>query len=628
MAQRLIKAVMLLTCIVGLFFLPMSNILLHNESTISSVRDVARVASENAEHTDYQSTDISTYTNDHFVFYIPPPVTKSLERPSVWYGFQYKTGNYVMANLSSIELFSYENGAEVTIEWLNATCVNGARYDDDDERWYLDSDYEMKWLEELRPNGLPEKTFELDEYEAKQFQLSNWMVLSDYRILSGVVKVTSDYPISIMHHKLYPAGTLDDNGYDLVNSNWNGVYSAYGKKLFTRITGDCWISALEAETEIHIWDYSDKNDEVVLTLDRFEGWSYTRNPIFEQNGFDDDHVLISADKPISIVAGLQSDQCFLQVHGKDARDYLFPCFGKILVHAPDGATVDIEDSNGNQGSYKGTIKKGETREFDFKVAYKLRRYSSFEWATIRSSDPINVYTYANNQWYLNEDHLDKMAGEEYITQPKKVTTFYSHGLVPYPAATEFELPIKGRAFLTVVNLDNKDNDVKVDFSELHLPFKESLDPYESVTMEFSEDSYYYMDMVIRDTGYTQPPEWNYLDPDNRYMLDSIPHIAVDRGEREKIFLSEENITKGSKVKISSDENILVFINYDRDDLYSAQGSDLIPGLTPPTYRGMPDPIVMIVAISGLILAIDMLIVAQGGKSIIDIMKKGKRKKEV
>jgi hypothetical protein len=260
----------------------------------------------------------------------------------------------------------------------------------------------------------------------------------------------------------------------------------------------------------------------------------------------------------------------------------------------------------------------------------LRRYSSFEWATIRSSEPVNVYTYANNQWYLNEDYTDRIAGQEYITQSKKITTLYSHGYVPYPAATDFELPVRGRAYLTVLNLDNKDNDIKVDFSELLLPFEERLDPYEMVTIEFSEDSYYYMDMVIRDTGYTQPPEWNYRDPDNRFILDGNPHIAVDRGQRETIFLSEENITKGSRVEIEAEKNVLVFINYDRDDVYSAQGMDLIPGLTPPTPRGMPDLIVIIVVFSGLVLAVDMLVVSQGGKSIVDIIniKRSKDPNEV
>lgn len=616
--MKMTKAILLLICIVGLFFLPMSNILLYNEPLTSPIRDMIRVTSENAEHTDYHSTDITTYTNDNFLFYIPPPVTKTLERPSRWNGYQYNRGDYVMSNLSSIQVFSYENGADVKIEWLNATLISGAAFDESANSWILDEDYQMKWLEELDERSGSEIEFELGEYSTREFQLNNWKISGDNRVLSGVVRITSDKPISVMHHKLYPTGTMDDDGNEMVNYNWDGVFSAYGKKLFTRITGDCWISALEANTKVHIWDYSDRNDDTILELDRFEGWAYCRNPIFEQNGFDDDLVLISADKPISIVSGVQSDQCFIQINGKDSKDFLFPCFGKILIHAPEGAKIDLEDTNGNQGSFKGTLKKGEIREFDFKVMYKLRRYSSFEWATLKSSDPIEVYTYSNSQWYLDEDRTNIMAGEEYITCSKKITTLYSHGRVPYPASTEYKVPLKGRAFVTVVNLDDSKNDVDVDFSELILPFNTELDPYGSITLEFSEDSYYYMDMEISDTGYTQPPEWTFRDPDNRFMLDGIPHIAVDRGQRETILLTEEDIIGGSTVKINSDNNVMVFINYDMDDQYSAQGMDLIPGLTPPVKRGMPDLIVIVVAVSGLIIALDMLVVSQGSRSIVDV----------
>ncbi len=412
MVIRVVKAVLMLTCIVGLFLIPMSNVLLYNEPLISSIKDYPRETTEKTEHTDYSSTDISTYTNDLFVFYIPPPVTKALENPSRWYGYQYKSGNYIMANLSCIQLFSYENGAKVQLEWLNATVINKAKFIQSSQSWVLSKDFSLKWTENLEGKGGLRRTVELDEYESWEIQLNNWMVWDDYRILSGVIKITSDFPISVMHHKLYPTGTLDNTGNEMINYNWNGIYSAYGKKLFTRITGDCWISALEADTTVKIWDYSDRNDDITLELDRFEGWAYCRNPIFERYGFDDDEVLISADKPVSIVAGIQSDQCFVQVHGKDARDFLFPCFGKILIHAPSGANIDLEDTNGNQGSYKGSLEPGETRVYDFKVAYKLRRYSSFEWATLRSSDPINVYSFANSQWYLDEDRTDIISGEE------------------------------------------------------------------------------------------------------------------------------------------------------------------------------------------------------------------------
>ncbi len=617
---------LLLVSVVGLLFLPMSGILFYSSPMTVSIKDNIRVSTERTEHTDYSSTDITAFTNTEYVFYVPPPVTKSLERPSVWYGFQYRSGEFVMANLSSIQIFSYENGASVKLEWLNATVIDKAVFDAKAGTWSLKEGYSVEWMEHLAGAVKRTERIDLKEYSSWEFALNNWAVNEDFRVLSGTIRVTSDYPISVMHHKLCPSGSKYNNGEDKINYYWDGVYSAYTSKLYTRIARDCWISALEAHTTVHVWDFSDKNDEAVFELDRFEGWSYTRNPIFEQYGFDDDNVLISADKPLSIVAGIQADQCFLQVYGKDSKDFHFPCFGQVLIHAPDGATIELEDTNGNQGSFEGTMGKGEMRTFDFKVAYKLRGYSSFEWATLRSSKPVKVYTLSNNQWYLNEESNGLISGEEYLTTDRATTTFYPFGKVPYPAATDYRIPLYGRAYVTVVNLEEGSNDVKVDFDELYLPFKKRLAPYETVTMEYSEDSYYYMDMIISDTGYNQPPEWNYKDPQNRFMLDSVPRIAVDRGLRDKIFLSDENITKGSLVKVSSDGPVMVFINYDRDTLWAPQGVDLIPGLTPPTYRGLPDLLPTIVAIAGAAIIMDMIAVAIGWRSIADIALKGIVKK--
>jgi hypothetical protein len=628
MVVRVLRAILLLMTIVGFLFLPMSGILLYDDAMAEAIKDNVRVSTEKTEHSDYRSTDITAFTNDEYVFYIPPPSTKSLERPSNWYGYQYKSGQFIMANLSSLQIFAYENGAEVELEWLNATLIDKATFDANDQCWRLANDYKLYWLEDLIGPLETKKRVVLGEYETWETPLNNWVVKGDLRVLTGTIKITSDYPISVMHHKLCPTDSKYDNGDDKINYYWDGVYSAYCKKLFTRIARDCWISALEADTTVKVWDYSDKNDETSFQLDRFEGWSYVCNPIYEQYGFDDDLVLIAADKPISIVAGLQSDQMFLQVYGKDGKDFHFPCFGKVMIQAPQGATIELDDPNGNQGSFEGTLREGEIRTFDFKVIYKLMGYSSFEWATLRSNKPITVFTIAENQWTLDEDEKGLMAGEEYIMKDKKTTVFYPQGSFPYPADDHFKIPLQSKAHVTIVNLGSDKNDVTVEFSELKapvvkggplktLPFRTQMKPYQTVTMEFSEDSYYYMDMVLSDTGLWQPPLWTIRDPDNRYMLDSVPRIAVDRNDRDEVRLTKENITKGSMLDVKSEKDVMVFINYDEDHVWEAQGIELIPGLTPPTYRGMPDLIAIIVALSGAIIILDMLIVGSGMKSISD-----------
>ena len=592
----------------------------------TAVKDFIRVTSEEAEHTDYHSSDISTFVNTYFIFYVPPPTNRFLDSrsPNAWDGYKYKTGNYIVANLSNIQLFSYENGAKVKIEWLNASAINGTSFNSDNENWVVDQNAVIKWISDLPRNKLTKREYKLGEYESEDIQINNWVVWKDFRLLSGVVKITSDYPISVMHHKLYPIGTMDDNGYELINYNWDGIFSFYGNKLFTRITGDCWISALEADTTINVWDYSDKNDDTTLSLDRFEGWAYSRNAVFEQYGFDDDLVLISADKPFSLVAGLQADQCFTQVFGKDGKDFLFPCFGKVLIHASNGATIDLKDKNGNQGSFKGELSAGEMREFDFKVAYKQRYYSSFEWAQIQSSEPIMVYTYANNLWYLDEDVYGMISGEEYINKYKKITEFYPHGWVPYPADTEFKLPLKSQAFVTIINLDSNNNDLSVDFSRLPMKYKTKLKSYQAVTLDFSEDSYYPMNMIVEATGFKQPPEWSLRDPNNWYVLDRIPRISIHRDDVDqdqyRYKVSWDNITKGSTVKITASNPVLVMIEYNKDQPWYPQGIDLIPGLTPPTKRGLPEFPTLIVVFSGIIVAIDAIFIVIGRRSIVEVFK--------
>ncbi len=591
----------------------------------SAIKDYIRVTSEKVEHTDYHSSDISTFVNDYFIFYVPPPTYKVLDNrgPTTWDGYGYKTGNYIIANLSTIQLFSYENGAKIKVEWLNATVINGTTFDADNEHWDIDAHSVIKWMSDLPGKLSTKRKFKLDEYETEEIQVKDWLVWKDFRIISGVVKITSDYPISVMHHKLYPIGTLDNYGYEMINENWDGLFSAYSKKLFTRITGDCWISALDANTEVHVWDYSDKNDDTILHLDRFEGWDYSRNAIFEQYGFDDDLVLISADKPVSIVAGLQSDQGFVQVFGKDGKDFLFPCFGYVLIHAPNGATIDLDDKSGNQGSFKGTLSKGEMKVFDFKVAYKQRYHSSYEWAELRSSEPVIVYTFANNSWYLDESYYGLVSGQEYVTTYKKITEFYPHGIIPYPADTKFKLPLRSRATITIVNLDKSGNEVKVDFSKLLLPYKKKLSKYESLTLDFSEDSYYPMDMINPQTGTRESNKWLYSDPDRYYYLDRIPRIAIHEDDPNTFTqkVSWENITKGSTVEIKSESPVLVLLNYNKDQPRYPQGMDLIPGLTPPTKRSLPEIPTMIVLISGIVIAIDMILITVGRSSMAEVFKK-------
>ena len=83
-------------------------------------------------------------------------------------------------------------------------------------------------------------------------------------------------------------------------------------------------------------------------------------------------------------------------------------------------------------------------------------------------------------------------------------------------------------------------------------------------------------------------------------------------------VSWENITKGSVVNVKASSPVLVLIEYNKDDSYYPQGIDLIPGLSPPSIRGLPEFPTVLVIISGMIIAVDMVVVAIGRKSIVEM----------
>ena len=136
-----------------------------------------------------------------------------------------------------------------------------------------------------------------------------------------------------------------------------------------------------------------------------------------------------------------------------------------------------------------------------------------------------------------------------------------------------------------------------------------------------------MNLLNDQSGNQEPPSWLYSDPDRRYAIDSIPRISAHEVSYDVVEddmqpwvqkVSWENITKGSVVTVKASSPVLVLIEYSKDDSNWPQGIDLIPGLTPPSIRGLPEFPTLIVIISGLIIAVDMVIVLVGRKSIVEM----------
>ena len=628
--KKLLPVVLVFIAVMGIFFLPVSSIMLYGEPMRTAAEDAARTATEKTEDYDFTSTDIDTFTNTEYVFYIPPAYMVEMDNQAYFNDAYYWGGEddngvsvsdgcrgndyyYPIANCSSIYISSYERTAHVQIEWLNVTAIK-CHYDEM-YGWTPETGSKPKWGSDipfLSGGNVTLDTswnYTIGEFSYLEVPVISVEIAPGWHVLSGTVRVTSDVPITVMHHKLKPGAATDTPEDHWANAWWNGVFSGYGKKLLVRVAGDLWISALEAPTEVRVSDLSDRDDDATFKLDRFEGWECTRNPILHQMGFDDDLVLISADKPVSVVGGIEDKFAFAQVFGKDGKDFLFPCFNRVLIYAPDGATVTLEDRTGNQGSFEGDIPAGEMKLFDFMVVYKSRCYASYEWAHLRSNQPVYVYTIGDDQWTLDEKYRGSIAAEDYLTKYKQTDLYFNTGYKPYPAATEFTVPIRSRAYVTVVNLGEA-NKVKVDFSELSLPLDVELPAYGSMTVEISENSYEYMDL---EGQYSRDTESFWSNRNHPYVY----RIVVDDKMKKTVYLTRDNITKGTTLEVKADKDVEVFVNYNRDFAGYASGIDIIPGLSAPSPRGLPEGQSMLVTMGGIIVAVDVVIVAAGGRSLID-----------
>ena len=628
--KKLLPVVLVFIAVMGIFFLPVSSIMLYGEPMRTAAQDAARTATEKTEDYDFTSTDIDTFTNTEYVFYVPPAYMVEMDNQYYFNDAYYWCGEddygtsvsdgcrgneyyYPIANCSSIFVSSYERSAHVQIEWLNVTAIK-CHYDEM-YGWTPETGAKPKWgsdIPYLSGGNVTLDTswnYTIGEFSYLEVPVISVEIAPGWHVLSGTVRVTSDVPVTVMHHKLKPGAATDTPEDHWANAWWNGVFSGYGKKLLVRVAGDLWISALEAPTEVVVNDLSDRDDDASFKLDRFDGWENCRNPILQQEGFDDDLVLISADHPVSVVGGIEDKFAFTQVYGKDGKDYLFPCFNKVLIYAPDGATITLDDRTGNQGSFEGDIPAGETRLFDFMVVYKSRCYASYEWAHLRSNKPVYVYTIGDDQWTLDEKYRGSIAAEDYLTVYKQTDLYFNTGYKPYPAATEFKVPIRSRAYVTVVNLGSA-NTVRVDFSELSLPLDVELPAYGSMTMEISENSYEYMDL---EGQYSRETEAFWSNRNHPYVY----RIVVDDKLRKEVYLTRDNITKGTTLEVKADKDVEVFVNYNRDFVGYASGIDIIPGLSAPSPRGLPEGQSMLVTMGGIIVAMDVVIVAAGGRSLID-----------
>jgi hypothetical protein len=604
--SRALDAIALFFVVASLFFLPVSAVAFAGDSTVEGIIDFKQYNDAREEDKPYYSTtDISTFTNTKFVFFLPPATMGVWDYSwnEYWtrYHFSYTYGypeREPRINLSYLQLFSYEKSTSVRIELVNGQATD-ASFNYQACVWNIDQNTKVIKFDS-KNTGTEDTVKEvlMTSYESMRMKAIDWTVKIDGRIfhyLGGVVKITSDYPISVMHHTMSSdsCNQNDDEAreHGVTWLGQDGIYSFYGKKLFTWIAADVWISALEGETKVQVIDMSDHSGDATFTLGTFETWCSNRDSIFGQWGFANSLVLITADKPVSVVAGIEDDTACTQVFGKDQTDFLFPCFGKVMVQAPEKTHIKLEDREGNEGSFEGDMEAGEIKMFDLKVFYTCCESPSYQWARIRATAPVYVYTIADSMWDDRyPQNKGNIAAEEIVMIYNKVNVPYPTGSVPYPLSTNFQIPIKSRAYIVLTNME-EENNVRVDFSLVKsVYFQGKVEPYGTRVWEISES----------------------VPSDTRQGLD----INLDGAAEQGITVSD--IRNGTVLKVTADKPVMMLLKYNRDEQYEAESIDLIPGIAPPGPRGIPTPQMGIVAMASILMAADVTMVVGGRKAFIDL----------
>jgi hypothetical protein len=131
-----------------------------------------------------------------------------------------------------------------------------------------------------------------------------------------------------------------------------------------------------------------------------------------------------------------------------------------------------------------------------------------------------------------------------------------------------------------------------------------------MTVEISETSYEYLDL---EGQYARETDAFWSNRNHPFVY----RIVVDNDLRKEVYLSRENITKGTTLTVEAEGEVMVFVDYNRDFVNYASGADVVAGLQSPAPRGLPEVQPMIVAFGGIIVAMDVLVVAGGRKSLVD-----------
>lgn len=430
----------------------------------------------------------------------------------------------------------------------------------------------------------------------------------------------------------------DDNGdYEVahgVDTEWfaNGlsddaIWSFYGDEFFGFVHRDLMIASYDDDNHITIIDKSDGDDSRELTLDVWENFQWVSTFVedtwcggddagdnneldyyrhfryYDENGqdttyeawmnnktfvqecmqskiikraidsgnFESDWVLVKADKPVTIYGGIWDNNFHTQAYGFLGSRYYVPMSAAITITGLDiEAHVEIDFDDTSVGDDEFSVQPGE--QFTLcsmsPTPFSNNYVAEVQWVRIISDWPIRV-----ELWMANDDN----AFDE-----TQISTF-EEGFDYYPAQEKWDLAIHHRCLVYIIALED-DTFVGWDGTWLdNQPSGATLDKYEIYRIVVDSNEDYNGD------------ERDDTEPDNQDELESVIQM----------------------MHVHADKDVLLEVRYARDYSCEPQDMDIVLS-TKPTFQRTTtgDPFWLLPPILSTLFAIDIGIVAVGGKGII------------
>ena len=180
--SRVVDAIALFFIVASLLLLPISSLAFAGEPMLSGINDFKDLNNAREEDKPYHSaTDISTFTNTKYIFFLPPALMgvwgyswdKYWTRSYFGYTYGYPS-QQPRLNQNFLQIFSYEKDTSVRIELVNGEATN-AVYNPQSCTWTCDKNTKVSKFD--GQNTLEQdrvKTLDMSPYQSIRIPTITW----------------------------------------------------------------------------------------------------------------------------------------------------------------------------------------------------------------------------------------------------------------------------------------------------------------------------------------------------------------------------------------------------------------------------------------------------------------------